>query len=126
MKTAKVVTQGRVSGPRAVQPVTSGGGYDGGLVLAESKTRQSRQTLSALQHDARPTPVTLLRGQGVDQRLVMNTLGGTSAAMRARCQHVVPELVEEAIRRMSELLWGTGAAALVRTRRAKWERRPGD
>jgi|SRR5450756_330233 len=59
--------------------------------------------------DARHTAVTLLLVQGVDQRVVMDMLGWTSPTMTARYQHVVPELVEEANRRMSELLWGKGA-----------------
>jgi integrase len=141
---------------------------DGGLVLAELKTRQSRRTLPltpqltdalrhhrqvqrkarihagsewresglvfttvtgrpidprdhslhwtaflegagvrpARLHDARHTAATLLLVQGVDQRVVMDMLGWTSPTMTARYQHVVPELVEEANRRMSELLWG--------------------
>jgi len=57
-------------------------------------------------HDARHTAATLLLVQGVDQRVVMGMLGWTSPTMTARYQHVVPELVEEANRRMSELLWG--------------------
>lgn len=56
--------------------------------------------------DARHTAATLLLVQGVDQRVVMDMLGWTSPTMTARYQHVVPELVEEANRRMSELLWG--------------------
>jgi integrase len=57
-------------------------------------------------HDARHTAATFLLVQGVDQRVVMDMLGWTSPTMTARYQHVVPELVEEANRRMSELLWG--------------------
>ena len=57
-------------------------------------------------HDARHAAATLLLVQGVDQRVVMEMLGWTSPTMTARYQHVVPELVEEANRRMSELLWG--------------------
>jgi integrase len=56
-------------------------------------------------HDARHTAATLLLVQGVDQRVVMSMFGWTSSAMTTRYQHVVPELVEEANRRMSELLW---------------------
>lgn len=41
-----------------------------------------------------------------DQRVVMDMLGWMSPTMTARYQYVVPELVEEANRRMSELLWG--------------------
>jgi integrase len=59
-------------------------------------------------HDARHTAATFLLVQGVDQRVVMDMLGWTSPTMTARYQHVVPELVEEANRRMSELLWGSG------------------
>ncbi|KQS98785.1 tyrosine-type recombinase/integrase [Cellulomonas sp. Leaf395] len=57
-------------------------------------------------HDARHTTATLLLVQGVDQRVVMSMFGWTSSAMTTRYQHVVPELVDEANRRMSELLWG--------------------
>lgn len=57
-------------------------------------------------HDARHTAATLLLVQGVDQRVVMDMFGWTSPTMTARYQHVVPELVEEANRRMSDLLWG--------------------
>ena len=59
-------------------------------------------------HDARHTAATLLLVQGVDQRVVMSMFGWTSPSMTTRYQHVVPELVEEANRRMSELLWGDG------------------
>ena len=59
-------------------------------------------------HDARHTAATLLLVQGVDQRVVMSMFGWTSTTMTTRYQHVVPELVEEANRRMSELLWGSG------------------
>ena len=61
-------------------------------------------------HDARHTAATLLLVQGVHQRVVMDMLGWTSPTMTARYQHVVPELVEEANRRMSELLWGEPGA----------------
>ena len=63
-------------------------------------------------HDARHTAATLLLVQGVDQRLVMDMLGWTSPTMTAGYQHVVPELVEEANRRMSELLWSSPGAAV--------------
>ncbi len=59
-------------------------------------------------HDARHTAATLLLVQGVDQRVVMGMFGWTSAAMTTRYQHVVPELVNEASRRMADLLWGQG------------------
>lgn len=36
----------------------------------------------------------------------MSMFGWASPAMTTRHQHVVPELVEEASRRMGELLWG--------------------
>jgi len=61
-------------------------------------------------HDARHTAATFLLVQGVDQRVVMSMFGWTSTTMTTRYQHVVPELVEEANRRMSELLWGGGGA----------------
>jgi len=60
-------------------------------------------------HDARHTAATLLLVQGVDQRVVMDMFGWTSPTMTARYQHVVPELVEEANRRMGALLWDDAA-----------------
>lgn len=65
-------------------------------------------------HDARHTAATLLLVQGVDQRVVMGMFGWTSAAMTTRYQHVVPELVNEASRRMADLLWGADARGLGR------------
>ncbi len=62
-------------------------------------------------HDARHTAATFLLVQGVDQRVVMSMFGWTSPAMTTRYQHVVPELVEEANRRMSDLLWGEDGRA---------------
>ncbi|WP_164984057.1 tyrosine-type recombinase/integrase [Cellulomonas endophytica] len=61
-------------------------------------------------HDARHTAATLLLVQGVDQRVVMGMFGWTSPAMTTRYQHVVPELAEEASRRMTTALWGEGVA----------------
>ena len=60
-------------------------------------------------HDARHTAATFLLVQGVDQRVVMSLFGWTSSAMTTRYQHVVPELVQEANRRMSRLLWDDGS-----------------
>ncbi|WP_159807536.1 tyrosine-type recombinase/integrase [Cellulomonas citrea] len=60
-------------------------------------------------HDARHTAATLLLVQGVDQCVVMRMFGWTSPAMTTCYQHVVLELVEEANRRMSELLWGASS-----------------
>jgi integrase len=57
-------------------------------------------------HDARHTAATLLLVQGVDQRVVMGMFGWASPAMTTRYQHVVPELVDEAGRRIADLLWG--------------------
>ena len=57
-------------------------------------------------HDARHTAATLLLVQGVDQRVVMSMFGWASPAMTTRYQHVVPELVDEAGRRITDLLWG--------------------
>jgi integrase len=64
-------------------------------------------------HDARHTAATFLLVQGVDQRVVMSMFGWTSTTMTTRYQHVVPELVEEANRRMSELLWGRDEARVT-------------
>jgi integrase len=57
-------------------------------------------------HDARHTAATLLLVQGVDQRVVMDMFGWTSGTMTGRYQHVVPELQEEASKRITALLWG--------------------
>ncbi|KGM02029.1 hypothetical protein Q760_15945 [Cellulomonas cellasea DSM 20118] len=65
-------------------------------------------------HDARHTAATFLLVQGVDQRVVMSMFRWTSSAMPTRYQHVVPELVEEANRRMSRLLWDDGASGTGR------------
>lgn len=64
-------------------------------------------------HDARHTAATFLLVQGVDQRVVMSMFGWTSSAMTTRYQHVVPELVEEANRRMSRLLWDDDAGTAI-------------
>ncbi len=55
---------------------------------------------------ARHTAATLLLVQGVDQRVVTGIFGWTSPTMTTRYQHVVPELVDAAGQRISELLWG--------------------
>ncbi len=62
-------------------------------------------------HDARHAAATLLLVQGRDQRVAMEMLGWTSPMMTARYQHVVPELVDEASRRMRELLGGDRSTA---------------
>jgi len=69
-------------------------------------------------HDARHTAATFLLVQGVDQRVVMSMFGWTSTTMTARYRHLVPELVEEANRRMSQLLWGRRPAIGAVTDRA--------
>lgn len=58
-------------------------------------------------HDARHTAATGLLVLGVDARTVMRLLGWSQLSLTARYQHVVPELVEEAGRRVGNHLWGT-------------------
>ncbi|MGV8979328.1 MAG: AAA family ATPase [Cellulomonas sp.] len=55
-------------------------------------------------------PVVGLAPSATAAHTLSTSLGVTCET--ARYQHVVPELVEEANRRMSELLWGPGGAAL--------------
>jgi integrase len=56
-------------------------------------------------HDARHTAATLLLLQGVDTRTVMYLMGWNEMAMAKRYQHVVPELREAAMQRMTDALW---------------------
>ncbi|MHB1614516.1 MAG: hypothetical protein ACYCYA_09365 [Actinomycetes bacterium] len=101
-------------------------------MLAEPKTRQSRRTLpltpqlvDALRHHRQVQRkarihagtewresglVSTVAGRPIDPRghsLHWTAFLEGAGVRPARYQHVVPELVEEANRRMSELLWGT-------------------
>ena len=91
---------GRMRRPsrKAVQCTEWSRGDTGRPVMVVNTNPQSRHTAA-----------TLLLVQGVDQRVVMSMFGWTSPSMTTRYQHVAPELVEEANRRMSELLWGARA-----------------
>lgn len=69
-------------------------------LLADAGVRDARL------HDARHTAATGLLVLGVDARTVMSMLGWSQLSLTARYQHVVPQLVEEAARRVGEHLWG--------------------
>ena len=58
-------------------------------------------------HDARHTAASLLLQQGVPARVVMEVLGHSQISLTlGTYSHVVPELAEDAARRMGEALWG--------------------
>ncbi|MGY1615609.1 site-specific integrase [Geodermatophilus sp. SYSU D00691] len=58
-------------------------------------------------HDARHTAATLLLQQGVPARVAMDILGHSQISLTLGVySHVVPELAEDATRRMGEALWG--------------------
>jgi integrase len=70
-------------------------------LLAEAKVRPARL------HDARHTAASLLLLQGVPARVVMEILGHSQITLTlGTYSHVVPELAEDAARRMGEALWG--------------------
>jgi integrase len=70
-------------------------------LLAEAKVRSARL------HDARHTAASLLLQQGVPARVVMEILGHSQISLTlGTYSHVVPELAEDAARRMGEALWG--------------------
>ncbi|MBA3744284.1 tyrosine-type recombinase/integrase [Sporichthya sp.] len=58
-------------------------------------------------HDARHTAATLLLLQGVPARVVMEILGHSQISLTlGTYSHVVPELAQDAARRMGDALWG--------------------
>ena len=57
-------------------------------------------------HDARHTAATLLRAQGVDQRVVMEILGHSQISMTSRYTHMLPQVMTDAAARMGQALWG--------------------
>lgn len=63
-------------------------------------------------HDARHSAATTMLVLGLDARTVMGLLGWSQLSLTARYQHVVPELREEAARRIGEHLWGTGTTVV--------------
>jgi integrase len=70
-------------------------------LLTEAKVHPARL------HDARHTAATLLLQQGVPARVVMEVLGHSQISLTlGTYSHVVPELAEDAARRMGEALWG--------------------
>lgn len=70
-------------------------------LLAAANVRQARL------HDARHTAATLLLQQGVPARVAMEMLGHSQISLTlGTYSHVVPELAEDAARRMGEALWG--------------------
>jgi integrase len=65
------------------------------------------QVPQARLHDARHTAATLLLQQGVPARVAMEILGHSQISLTlGTYSHVVPELAEDAARRMGEALWG--------------------
>jgi integrase len=70
-------------------------------LLAGPKVRPARL------HDARHTAASLLLQQGVPARVAMEILGHSQISLTlGTYSHVVPELAEDAARRMGEALWG--------------------
>ncbi len=70
-------------------------------LLAAAKVRPARL------HDARHTAASLLLQQGVPARVAMEVLGHSQISLTlGTYSHVVPELAEDAARRMGEALWG--------------------
>jgi site-specific recombinase XerD len=56
-------------------------------------------------HDARHTAATLLLAQGVDQSVVMETLGHSQISMTSRYAHVLPQALSDAAERIGQALW---------------------
>ena len=57
-------------------------------------------------HDARHTAASLLLQQGVPARVAMEVLGHSQISLTlGTYSHVVPEVAEDAARRMGEALW---------------------
>jgi integrase len=70
-------------------------------LLADAQVPQARL------HDTRHTAATLLLQQGVPARVAMEMLGHSQISLPlGTYSHVVPELAEDAARRMGEALWG--------------------
>lgn len=70
-------------------------------LLTDAKVPQARL------HDARHTAATLLLQQGVPARVAMEMLGHSQISLTlGTYSHVVPELAEDAARRMGKALWG--------------------
>jgi integrase len=77
-------------------------------LLAAAKVRRARL------HDARHTAASLLLQQGVPARVVMEILGHSQITLTlGTYSHVVPELAEDAARRMGEALWGSLATTVA-------------
>ena len=55
-------------------------------------------------HDARHAAATLLLAQGVDQRVVMETLGHSQISMTSRSAHVLPQVMTDAAERIGQAL----------------------
>ncbi|MGY1633061.1 tyrosine-type recombinase/integrase [Geodermatophilus sp. SYSU D01186] len=70
-------------------------------LLADAGVRSARL------HDARHTAASMLLQQGVPARVAMEILGHSQINLTlGTYSHVVPELAEDAARRMGEALWG--------------------
>ena len=77
-------------------------------LLAEAKVPPARL------HDARHTAASLLLQQGVPARVVMEVLGHSQISLTlGTYSHVVPELAQDAARRMGEALWGPMATKVA-------------
>jgi integrase len=69
-------------------------------LLGEARVRPARL------HDARHTAASLLLQQGVPARVAMEVLGHSQISLTlGTYSHVVPEVAEDAARRMGEALW---------------------
>lgn len=58
------------------------------------------------QHDLRHSAATLLLVKGVPERVVMEILGHSQLSQTMRYSHVLPQLQQEAARKLDELLSG--------------------
>jgi integrase len=75
---------------------------------AVSRDHSSRAPVrQARLHDARHTAASLLLQQGVPARVAMEILGHSQISLTlGTYSHVVPELAEDAARRIGDALWG--------------------
>ena len=69
-------------------------------ILVEAQVHDARL------HDARHSACSFLLASGLDARIVMDRFGWTHSSMLARYQHVLPEIQEEAARRLEGFLFG--------------------
>jgi site-specific recombinase XerD len=62
-------------------------------------------------HDLRHSTATHLLAAGVDPRIVMNIMGWSQISMLKRYQHVLPEMLDDAARRLETVLPSARAVA---------------